>query len=185
MLKGGEIKIDPFDEAQLQPASYDVTLNDEFLVFDNTKVRVIDPMKDLGEVMRKIKVTGDEPFVLHPGDFALGSTREIVGVNGRHLYIINGKSSLGRLGLLVHATAGFVDPGNELKPTLELFNVATMPIILYPGMRIAQVVFEQLTENCERPYGHPDLKSKYYKDMGVKGSQMYKNFIKHTNYRAD
>ena len=177
-LKNGEIKIEPFSEDQLQPASYDVKLGNEFLVFDNTRAIVIDPRKNIAEIMRKISADENNPFILHPREFTLAHTMEIVGNDDKHLYMINGKSSLGRIGLLVHATAGFVDPGNELRPTLELFNVSTLPIILYPGMKIAQVVFETLTEPCDRPYGHPDLKSKYYKDMGVKGSLFHENFKK-------
>lgn len=170
------IVIEPFVEDQLQPASYDVRLADEFLVFDNTITKQIDPRIDAQPYMRKVKVTEDEPFILHPGEFALAATQEVVGVDDQHIAILNGKSSLGRLGLVIHATAGFIDPGNELRVTLELVNVATVPILLYPGMKIGQVVFEELSEPCERPYGHPDLHSKYYKDMGVKGSQMHENF---------
>ena len=177
LLKIGDIKIEPFNEDQLQPASYDIRLGDDFLVFDNTTTTVIDPRQDLASIMRRIKISKEKPFILHPNEFTLGVTQEIIGVNDKYLFMINGKSSLGRIGLLVHATAGFVDPGNELRVTLELFNVATLPILLYPGMKIAQIVFEELSEKCERPYGHPDLNSKYYKDMGVKASQMHKNYI--------
>ena len=175
-LKTGDIIIKPFTKSQLQAASYDVCLNNEFLVLDNTKGTVIDPKSDVSLITRKITASAEKPFVLHPNEFALCSTQEIIGVNEKYVCILNGKSSLGRIGLLVHATAGFIDPGNELRITLELFNVATLPIILYPGMKIAQVSFMQLTEPCERPYGHPELKSKYYKDTGVKSSQIYKNF---------
>lgn len=176
LLKTGDIKIEPFNEDQLQPASYDVRIGSEFLVFDNTKMSIIDPRTDNSKHMRKVVATEDEPFILHPGEFALAATDEYIGVGSKHLYILNGKSSLGRLGLIIHATAGFIDPGNELRVTLELMNAATVPILLYPGMKIGQVVFEELTEECERPYGHADLGSKYYKDTGVKGSQMHENF---------
>lgn len=175
-LKTGEIKIEPFDPAKLQPASYDVTLGSEFLVFDNSKATMIDPKADNSKIMRKVEVSTENPFILHPGEFALASIQEIIGIDNKHLAVLNGKSSLGRIGLVIHATAGFIDPGNELRITLELFNVATLPILLYPGMKIAQVVFEELSEPCDRPYGHPELNSKYYKDMGVKESQMNKNF---------
>lgn len=176
LLKSKDIKIEPFDPANLQPASYDVTLGSEFLIFDNSKSRVIDPRGDTSKIMRKVDATEKEPFILHPGEFALAAINEVVGINDKHLAVLNGKSSLGRLGLLIHATAGFIDPGNELRITLELFNVATLPILLYPNMKIAQVVFEELSEPCDRPYGHPDLGSKYYKDMTVKESHMSKNF---------
>lgn len=175
-LQTGEIKIEPFDPAMLQPASYDVTLGLEFLVFDNSKATVIDPKKDAKDIMRKVKANSDDPFILHPGEFALAAINEIVGIDDKHLAVLNGKSSLARIGLLIHATAGFIDPGNELRITLELFNVATLPILLYPGMKIAQVVFEELSEPCDRPYGHPELNSKYFKDLGVKESHMNKNF---------
>jgi len=180
-LQTGEIKIDPFFEEQLQPSSYDVTLDKDFLVFDTTKTQIIDPRKNITQAMRKVISTEEDPFILHPNEFALAATQEIVGVDGKHLVVLNGKSSLGRLGLLIHATAGFIDPGNELRITLELFNVATVPILLYPGMKIAQVVFEEISEHCERQYGHPDLKSKYYKDQGVKASFMHENFIENND----
>ncbi len=176
LLQTGDIVIKPFNEDQLQPASYDVRLNNEFLVLDNTKAIVIDPKKDASAITRKIIASEDEPFILHPNEFALCSTQEIIGINEKYVCLLNGKSSLGRMGLLVHATAGFIDPGNELRITLELFNVATLPIVLYPGMKIAQVSFIKLSEPCDRPYGHPDLKSKYYKDLGVKTSRMHQEF---------
>lgn len=172
----GAITIEPFVDDQLQPASYDVRLAEEFLVFDNTITKQIDPRINAQPYMRKVTVSQEEPFILHPGEFALAATKEIIGVGDRYIAILNGKSSLGRLGLVIHATAGFIDPGNELRITLELVNVANVPILLYPNMKIGQVVFEELSEPCERPYGHPDLHSKYYKDMGVKGSQMHENF---------
>lgn len=178
-LETGDIKIEPFSPDQLQPASYDVCLGDEFLVFDNTKTTLIDPRKDTQPSMRRVKIENNDPFILHPGEFALAATREIIGVGERHIAILNGKSSLGRLGLVIHATAGFIDPGNELRVTLELVNVATVPILLYPDMKIGQMVFEELSDAVERPYGHPDLHSKYYKDMAVRGSQMHKNFDAH------
>ncbi len=176
LMESGDISIEPFNPDFLQPASYDVTIGSEFIVFDNTKTKIIDPRSDISSAYRTVTVSEEEPFILHPNEFALAVTQEKIGVNDKYLYMLNGKSSLGRLGLLVHATAGFIDPGNNLRVTLELFNVATMPIALYPGMKIGQVVFAQLSEPCERPYGHPDLKSKYFGDTGVKASQMHKNF---------
>ncbi|MBI3120024.1 MAG: dCTP deaminase [Candidatus Kerfeldbacteria bacterium] len=176
LLETGDIIIKPFDPSQLQPASYDISLGSDFLVFDNTKTILIDPRNDTTPGMRKVTVDSEHPFILHPNEFALAATQEIIGVGPKHIAILNGKSSLGRLGLVIHATAGFIDPGNELRPTLELFNVATVPILLYPGMKVGQIVFEELSEPCERPYGHPELHSKYYKDMGVKASQIHQNF---------
>jgi dCTP deaminase len=176
LLKSKELTIKPFDPAKLQPCSYDVTLGSEFLVFDDTKGIMIDPQENNAELMRKVKVTKDKPFILHPGQFALAATAEEIGVSEKYVCVLNGKSSLGRLGLVIHATAGFIDPGNSLHITLELFNVATMPIILRPGMKIGQVVFEQLSEASERPYGSPGLNSKYFKSKGVEASKMHKNY---------
>jgi len=175
-LKEGEIKIEPFDPERLQPCSYDVLLGNEILYFDNTSGIIIDPQEDNTKLMRKVKVTEGKPFILHPGQFALGATSEVIGVSENYVCILNGKSSLGRLGLVIHATAGFIDAGNELKITLELFNVATLPIILRAGMKIGQVVFEELSEPSERPYGSEGLNSKYYKSMEVEASKMHLNY---------
>ncbi|MCA9378887.1 dCTP deaminase [Candidatus Dojkabacteria bacterium] len=176
LLRTREIKIAPFDPQRLQPCSYDVGLGTDFLVFDNAKGSVIDPEQDNSKLMRKIRASRKDPFVLHPNQFALGVTAEEIGVSDSYVCILNGKSSLGRLGLVIHATAGFLDPGNSLRLTLELFNVSTMPIILRPGMKIGQVVFEQLTESCERPYGSSGLNSKYYKSKSVEASKMHRNY---------
>lgn len=176
LLTTEELVIDPYDPDRLQPSSYDVSIASEFLVFDNTKGTVIDPEADNSNLMRRVLASPEDPFILHPGQFALAATEEEIGVSDEYVVILNGKSSLGRLGLLIHATAGFIDPGNSLNITLELFNVATMPIILRPGMKIGQVVFQKLSEPAERPYGHPDLNSKYYKSTGVEASKMHKNY---------
>lgn len=176
LMKTKDITIKPFDPDKLQPCSYDVTLGTEFLVFDDTKGIVIDPQENIAELMRKVKVTKDKPFVLHPGQFALAATAEEIGVSLKYVCQLNGKSSLGRLGLVIHATAGFIDPGNSLHITLELFNVATMPIILRPGMKVGQVVFEELTEPSERPYGSKGLNSKYFRSKTVEASKMHKNY---------
>jgi len=177
-MKSKDITISPFDRSQLQPCSYDVRLGTTFLIFDDVKTPVIDPEVDNKDKMRKILVKKGEQFILHPNQFALAHTFEEVGVSDKYVCILNGKSSLGRLGLLIHATAGFIDPGNRLHVTLEMFNVAPMPIILRPGMKIGQVVFEALTETCERPYGSPGLNSKYYRSKGVEASKMYRNYGK-------
>jgi dCTP deaminase len=171
-----EITIKPFDPAKLQPCSYDVTLGNNFLVFDDTKGMVIDPQANNADLMRAVKATSIKPFILHPGQFALAVTAEEVGVSDKYVCILNGKSSLGRLGLVIHATAGFIDPGNSLHITLELFNVATLPIILRPGMKIGQVVFEALSEPAERPYGSSGLGSKYFRSKTVVASQMHQNY---------
>jgi dCTP deaminase len=175
-LKLGEIKIDPFDEKYLQPASVDLHLDKYFLVFDTKKNYVIDPKKPMDEMMKEIAIEDEEPFVLHPGEFALGMIFEKTGVSDSLVGRLEGRSSVGRMGLLIHITAGFLDPGNDLKMTLELHNTATMPILLYYKMPIAQMAFEKLTSKCEKPYGSKST-SKYVGDIKPKASQMWKNFV--------
>lgn len=177
-LKSGEITISPFNKSQLQPASYDLTLDNEFLLFDKNQEVCIDVKEPIKNHMKRIKIKKEEPFILHPGEFALANVYEIVGVNERHVGWLMGKSSLGRLGLIIHATAGFLDPGNKLRLTLELTNVGPLPIKLYYKMKIAQIAFGEMDNVCKRPYGSKELHSKYYGDKKVKESQMYKNFRK-------
>ncbi|MFS8158733.1 MAG: dCTP deaminase [Candidatus Roizmanbacteria bacterium] len=174
-LDAGEITIDPYDKSFLQPASVDLHLDKHFLVFDTHKNTVIDPKKPMDDLMKEVVIKKDEPFVLHPGEFALGMIYETTGVSPLYVGRLEGKSSIGRMGLLIHVTAGFLDPGNSLKMTLELHNTATMPILLYYKMPIAQMAFEKLSSVCERPY---DKKSgsKYVGDIIPKASQMWKNF---------
>ncbi len=171
-----DIQIDPFDEKYLQPASVDLHLDSTFLVFDPQKNFVIDPKKQVDSMMKEIVINDDEPFVLHPGDFALGLIFEKTGVSSKYVGRLEGKSSVGRLGLLIHVTAGFLDPGNDLKMTLELHNTANLPILLYYKMPIAQMAFEELSSECEKPYSSKGLNSKYLGDMKPKASQMWKNF---------
>jgi dCTP deaminase len=176
-MKQGNITIDPFDENRLQPASYDVLLGFEFLVFDNTKTSVIDPKSNFNDYTRKIVLNSPgEYLILHPKEFVLGVSYEKVGISAKFACELMGKSSLARLGLIVHTTAGFIDPGNELKITLEMVNFNTVPLKLYPKMKIAQVAFTQLRTPAKKPYGHPDLGNKYYKSDTVEASQMHKNF---------
>ena len=176
-LEKGEIIIHDFEEERLQPASYDVLLGFEFIIFDIHKMDSIDPKNKSTEYTKKVVLESeDDYFVLHPGQFALGVTLDYFGVGNKHACQIMGKSSLARLGLIIHTTAGFIDPGNELNVTLEFVNVNTLPIKLYPKMKIAQIAFFELKTPCNRKYGHPDLNSKYYKSKGVEASQMWKNF---------
>jgi len=177
-LTNGDITIHDFDVKRLQPASYDVLLGNEFMLFEKHKMNVIDPRVPADEFMRHIRIEDDEAFVLHPGDFALAVTRDYFGVGPKYCCHIMGKSSLARLGLIIHTTAGFVDPGNELNATLELFNTNSLPVKLYPGMKIAQIAFCQLTSPSQKPYGHKDLGSKYFKSTTVQSSQMHLNFKK-------
>ena len=175
-IKNGNIVIEPFSEEFLQPASYDLHLDKYFLVFNKENMAMIDVKKKEDNLMREIEVTEKEGFIIHPREFVLANVEEITGVDAAHVGRLEGKSSLGRIGLIIHATAGFLDPGNKLRMTLELANVSPLPIKIYPGMKIAQIAFEALDAECERPYGSKGLKSKYFGDLKVKGSQMWKNF---------
>ena len=152
-VDAGRIRLDPWDPSMVQPSSVDVRLDRFFRLFDNHKYPYIDPAEDQPELTRLIEVPADEPFVLHPGEFVLGSTYELVGLPDDLAARLEGKSSLGRLGLLTHSTAGFVDPGFTGHVTLELSNVATLPIKLWPGMKIGQLCFFRLSSPSARPYG--------------------------------
>ena len=175
-LQKGEITIDPYDERCLKAASIDLHLDKHFLVFDTKNHYVIDPKKPMDDIMVPIEISEERPFVLHPGEFALGMIYETTGVNDEMVARLEGKSSVGRLGLLIHVTAGFLDPGNCLKMTLELHNVANMPIILYYKMPIAQMAFERLSSPSDKPY-NKDKGSKYIGDTKPIASQMWKNFL--------
>ncbi len=175
-LKTGEICIDPFNIENLQPASYDLTLDKNILAFDTTNFTEIDVKKPVTNLMREIPISNGGYFVIHPREFVLANVVEVVGVDNMHVARLEGKSSLGRLGIVIHATAGFLDPGNKLRMTLEISNLGSLPIKLYPGMKIAQIAFEVLDQPCEKPYGHKDLNSKYFGDMCVKPSQISLNF---------
>lgn len=174
-LASGRIRIEPLADDAIQPASVDVRLGNQFRVFANHRHPFIDPrapQPDLTEVME----VGDEPFMLHPGEFVLGSTLESISLGPDVVARLDGKSSLGRLGLLIHSTAGIIDPGFSGTITLELSNVATLPIAMYPGMKIGQFVFEELDRPAERPYGSPELNSKYQGQSGPTASEMHRNF---------
>ena len=175
LLANGDLVIDPVEEGQVQPASVDVRLADEFLVVRNHTCEVIDPYDKPSDLMEKVTVDEGRPFILHPGEFVLGSTLEVVGLPDDLVARVEGKSSLGRLGLLIHATAGFVDPLFKGQVTLELSNVATLPIKLWPGMRIGQFSFHKIDEPVERGYGHPDLGSKYMNQVGPVASEYQRN----------
>jgi dCTP deaminase len=164
----------------LQPSSIDVRLDRFFRLFDNHKYAFIDPAEQQDELTRLIEVDPTEPFILHPGEFVLGSTYEFVTLPDDVAARLEGKSSLGRLGLLTHSTAGFVDPGFKGHVTLELSNVATLPIKLWPGMKIGQLCFFKLTSASEHPYGSEKYSSRYQGQRGPTASRSYKNF-----YRTD
>ena len=165
-LAAGSIVVTPFEPDHVQPASIDLRLDERFLVFDAARGAAIDLADPPAELMREVKASDADPFVLHPGQFALGATLESVGVPDDLVGRLEGKSSLGRLGLLIHSTAGFIDPGFAGQITLELGNVAALPLVLRPGMRIGQISFLQMTSAAERPYGSTGLGSHYQGQSG-------------------
>ena len=175
-VDAGRVALDPWDPAMVQPSSVDVRLDAWFRLFDNHKYAVIDPAQDQSDLTRLIEVDPDEGFVLHPGEFVLGSTLETVTLPDDLAARVEGKSSLGRLGLLTHATAGFVDPGFTGHVTLELSNVATLPIALHPGMKIGQLCFFRLSSPAEHPYGTDVRGSHYQGQRGPTASRSWSNF---------
>jgi dCTP deaminase len=175
-LASGRIKIEPLDERCIQPSSVDLHLDRFFRVFLNHHTRVIDVKERNDDLTQPVEITGDKPFILHPGEFVLGSTHEVIGVPEDLVGRLEGKSSLGRLGLLIHSTAGFIDAGFEGHVTLELSNVATLPITLYPGMKIGQVSFLKMTTPADVPYGSSALGSKYKGQRGPTPSRYFENF---------
>lgn len=172
----GEISLDPWDPAMVQPASIDVRLDKYFRVFENHRYPHIDPSQEQPDLTRMIEVSAGEPFVLHPGEFALASTFETITLGHSMAARLEGKSSLGRLGLLTHSTAGFIDPGFSGHVTLELSNTATLPVVLWPGMKIGQFCFFQLSSAAENPYGSQKYGSRYQGQRGPTPSRSHLNF---------
>ena len=175
-IDGGRVRLQPYDEAMVQPSSIDLRLDKFFLLFDNHKYPFIDPAEDQPDLTRMIEVERDEPFILHPGEFVLGSSFEVVTLPDDLAARLEGKSSLGRLGLLTHSTAGFVDPGFSGHVTLELSNVATLPIKLWPGMKVGQLCFFRLSSPAENPYGSAKYGSRYQGQRGPTASRSFQNF---------
>lgn len=175
-IDNGRIKLDPFDASMIQPASIDVRLDRFFRLFDNHKYAHIDPAQDQPELTRLVEVAPDEPFILHPGEFVLGSTYEQVTLPDNIAARLEGKSSLGRLGLLTHSTAGFIDPGFSGHVTLELSNMATLPIKLWPGSKVGQLCFFKLTSPTEHPYGDGAYGNRYQGQRGPTASRSFQNF---------
>lgn len=175
-LDSGRIGLDPLDLDMIQPSSVDVRLDRFFRLFDNHKYQHIDPAMDQPDLTRLVEVDSSEAFVLHPGEFVLGATFEVVSLPDDVAARLEGKSSLGRLGLLTHSTAGFIDPGFSGHVTLELSNVATLPITLWPGMKIGQLCFFRLTSPAEHPYGSEKYGSRYQGQRGPTASRSFKNF---------
>jgi dCTP deaminase len=175
-LDSGRLDVAPFDPAMLQPSSIDIRLDRFFRVFDNTKYTHIDPKLQQDELTSMVEKDNDDAFVLHPGEFVLGSTYELVSLPDDLAGRLEGKSSLGRLGLLTHSTAGFIDPGFSGHITLELSNVANLPITLWPGMKIGQLCLFRLSSSAEFPYGSAQAGSRYQGQRGPTPSRAYLNF---------
>jgi dCTP deaminase len=175
-VAAGRIGLEPYSADLVQPSSIDVRLDRYFRVFENHRYPHIDPSAEQTELTRPVEPMDDEPFILHPGEFALGSIYEVVSLPTDIAARVEGKSSLGRLGLLTHATAGFIDPGFSGHVTLELSNVATLPIKLWPGMKIGQLCFFQLTSPAEHPYGSASSGSHYQNQRGPTPSRSHLNF---------
>ncbi len=175
-IESERISLDPYDEAMIQPASIDVRLDQFFRVFDNHKYAAIDPAIDQPDLTRLVEVEPGRPFVLHPGEFVLGATYESVSLPDDVAARLEGKSSLGRLGLLTHSTAGFIDPGFEGNVTLELSNTATLPINLWPGMKIGQLCFFRMSSPAEHPYGSERYGSRYRGQRGPTASRSWQSF---------
>ncbi len=170
------VALDPYEPSMVQPSSVDVRIDRFFRVFENHKYPHIDPAADQPDLTRMVEPEGEEPFILHPGEFVLGSTYEVVTLPDDVAARLEGKSSLGRLGLLTHSTAGFIDPGFSGHVTLELSNVATLPIKLWPGMKIGQLCFFRLSSPSEHPYGSEKYGSRYQGQRGPTPSRSFLNF---------
>lgn len=175
-LAAGRVGLAPHDPSMIQPSSVDVRLDRYFRLFDNHRYPYIDPAEDQSELTHLVETPAGEPFILHPGEFVLGSTYEEVALPDDIAARLEGKSSLGRLGLLTHSTAGFIDPGFTGHVTLELSNVATLPITLWPGMKIGQMCFFRLSSPTEKPYGSAEYSSRYQGQRGPTASRSSLNF---------
>ncbi len=175
-VEAGRIIIEPFEDGAIQPSSVDLRLDSYFRVFRNHTLSHIDVKQNLEELTELVEASDEDPFILHPGEFVLGSTAERVAIPSDLVGRIEGKSSLGRLGLLIHTTAGFVDAGWDGQLTLEFSNVASLPITLYPGMKIGQISFIRMTTEADQPYGTGKLGSKYQGQKGPRPSRYWENF---------
>lgn len=176
-IKSKRLLVTPFDKTSIQPASLDVKLGSEIRIFKNTQKACLDVKEPFEDYMELIKIPKGKPLVVHPGEFLLGTTVEKVKLPDDLVGQLNGRSSLGRLGIIVHATAGFIDPGFEGFVTLEMTNMANIPIALYPGMRIGQIAFIKLSSPSEKPYGKK-VNSKYSGQVGPTTSRIWKDFAK-------
>ena len=177
-IAAGRVGCEPFTESMIQPSSVDVRLDKFFRVFENHRYSVIDPSMEQPDLTREVVTEGDEPFILHPGEFVLASTYEVITLPNDIAGRLEGKSSLGRLGLLTHSTAGFIDPGFSGHITLELSNVANLPVKLFPGMKIGQLCLIKLSSPAEHPYGSEKYGSRYQGQRGPTASRSFLNFHK-------
>ena len=175
-LAAGRLVIEPLDEANIQPASIDLQLDRVFRIFRVTRRPFVDVRQPMDDLTELVTIEDDEPFIIQPGTFVLGSTLESVTLPDDIVARVDGRSSLGRLGLLVHATAGYVDPGWTGKLTLELSNQSQMPIALYYGMKISQISFLRMSTPVDRPYGSESLASKYQGQTGPTPSRIFQDF---------
>lgn len=175
-IQENRVRVEPFDVGMIQPSSVDVRLDRFFRVFENHKYSVIDPSIEQSELTREVEVAPTEFFILHPGEFVLASTYEVITLPDDIAGRLEGKSSLGRLGLLTHSTAGFIDPGFSGHITLELSNVANLPVKLFPGMKIGQLCLIKLTSPAEHPYGSALYGSRYQGQRGPTPSRSWMNF---------
>jgi dCTP deaminase len=175
-IDAGRVVIEPFDQADLQPSSVDLHVDRTFRTFHNARYPYIDVRREMPDLTELTEVEPDQAFILHPGEFVLGSTLERVTLPDDLVARLEGKSSLGRLGLLIHSTAGYVDPGWDGFLTLELSNVANLPITIYPGMKIGQISFFRLTTAADSPYGSKERGSKYQGQRGPTASRFFEEF---------
>ena len=175
-ITAGRVAVEPYEESMIQPSSVDVRLDKFFRVFENHKYSVIDPSIEQSELTREVVADDDEAFILHPGEFVLASTYEVITLPDDIAGRLEGKSSLGRLGLLTHSTAGFIDPGFSGHITLELSNVANLPVKLFPGMKIGQLCLIKLSSPAEHPYGSTKYGSRYQGQRGPTASRSFMNF---------
>ena len=175
-ISAGRVKVEPYDAAMIQPSSVDVRLDRFFRVFEDHKYSVIDPSIEQSDLTREVAVEANEEFILHPGEFVLASTYEVITLPDDIAGRLEGKSSLGRLGLLTHSTAGFIDPGFSGHITLELSNVANLPVKLFPGMKIGQLCLIKLSSPAENPYGSALYGSRYQGQRGPTASKSWLNF---------
>ncbi len=183
-IEAGRLVFDPYDSAMVQPSSVDVRVDNRFRVFHNARYPYIDVRQPMDDLTELVEVSGEEPFILHPGEFVLGATLERVALPDDLVARLEGKSSLGRLGLLIHSTAGYVDPGWEGTLTLELSNVANLPIKLYDGMKIGQISFQRLSSPVEIGYGDERIGSKYRGQTDPTASRYHADFERGRATRA-